>query len=405
MDISVIAKVPGLLEEHRLPGLAVGVCTADSVLWAGGFGVTRAGGDVPIGTETMFSVQSCSKMYTATAVLHAVREGLVEMDEPIVRYLPEFRVRSAFEEDPERRITVRHLLSHTAGFTHEAPVGSNYVVGRESFEEHCRSIYQTWLRFPVGERFEYSNLGIDLAGYILQRRSGLPFHEYVRRVLFEPLGLERTSFDARVIVRERDRAIGHSKGYLRLPVRVPMVAAGGLYTSVADACRYVQFHLTEAESLAELYEGKTYGLGVALAEANGIPVRGHGGGGFGFLSDMYWAPEAGIGVVVLTNSTAHPLHWKLACDIFREVVGTTAAEDGPWNRDYAIHVSGVRDGTARLRKVNGIHLFEHWNGQNFPLREHQPGLYISSNGEMLDLTQTPPTYANVRLHELSEPGA
>ncbi|MFD7155209.1 serine hydrolase domain-containing protein [Kribbella sp. NPDC059898] len=234
MDFSGLAEQ---IAQHGLPGLALGVCTADSVLWSGGFGVTRAGGGRPIGTDTMFSVQSCSKMYTATAVLHAVREGLVELEVPIVRYLPEFRVRSAFEEHPERRITMRHLLSHTAGFTHEAPVGSNYLVGRESFEAHCRSISETWLRFPVGHRFEYSNLGIDLAGYIVQRRSGLPFHEYVRRSLFEPLGLRRTSFDSRVIERETDRAIGHSKGYSRRPVRVPMVAAGGVSTSVADACR------------------------------------------------------------------------------------------------------------------------------------------------------------------------
>ncbi|WP_427893169.1 serine hydrolase domain-containing protein [Kribbella sp. GL6] len=420
MDFSGLAEQ---IEHHELPGLALGVCTAGSVLWSGAVGVTRAGGDRPIGTETMFSVQSCSKMYTATAVLHAVRDGLVELDTPIVRYLPEFRVRSAFEEHPERRITLRHLLSHTAGFTHEAPVGSNYLVGRESFEAHCRSISGTWLRFPVGDRFEYSNLGIDLAGYILQRRSGSPFHQYVRRSLFAPLGLERTSFDPRVIAREADRAIGHSKGYSRRPVRVPMVAAGGVYTSVADACRYVQFHLTNGSQLAELYSGQGYGLGVALPMMNGIPVRGHSGGGFGFLSDMFWEPESGFGVVVLTNSTDHPLQWKLASDIFRELVGensavptpedpvagsddvperSPAAPDGPWNRDYAIHVSGVRDGTARLRQENGVHLIDHWGGGTYRLREHQPGFYLSSNGEMLDLTQAPPTYANVRLHELSE---
>ncbi|MGZ0145691.1 serine hydrolase domain-containing protein [Kribbella sp. WER1] len=484
MDFSGLSD---LLEEHRLPGMAVGVCTADEVLWSGGFGVTRAGGDVPVGTETMFSVQSCSKMYTATAVLHAVRDGLVEVDEPIVRYLPEFRVRSPFEEHPERRMTLRHLLSHTAGFTHEAPVGSNYLVGRESFEAHCRSISQTWLRFPVGRHFQYSNLGIDLAGYVLQRRSGLPFHEYVRRVLLEPLGLERTSFDARVIARAPDRAIGHSTGYSRLPVRVPMVAAGGLYTTVSDACRFMQFHLMHGESLAAMYPQHGYGLGIALTKANGIPTLGHGGGGFGFLSDMSWG--AGVGVVVLTNSTAHSLQRKVATDIFREVVGegpppsrptrsvapdpslagrydqatlvvdgedaflvegdepkpavfvgarefwvdgetfrvhdeylesvegggvryrndvpepSPAPVDGPWNRDYAIHVSGVRDGTARLRKEDGVHVFDHWGGGTYRLREYRPGLYLSSNGEMLDLTSTPPTYANVRLHDLSDPGA
>ncbi len=326
-------RIPGLMDEHRLPGMAIGICDASAVLWSGGFGTTQADGGEPITARTAFGVQSCSKMYTATAVLLAVQDGLVDLDVPITEYLPEFRVNSSFEEHPERLITLRHLLSHTAGFTHEAPVGSNYLVGRESFAAHCQSISETWLRFPVGHHFQYSNLGIDLAGYVLQRRSGQPFHEFVRRVLLDPLGLQQTTFNSRQILRDGRRAIGHATGHARVPVRVPMVAAGGLYTSVEDACRYIQFHLGEGASLldpsllAELYQvpGKPdrdqgYGLGTALARAGDIPVRGHGGGGFGFLSDMYWAPEAGLGVVVLTNSTSHPLQWELASEIFRDLI-------------------------------------------------------------------------------------
>ncbi|TCC32941.1 serine hydrolase domain-containing protein [Kribbella speibonae] len=491
-------RVDGLLTQHQVPGIAVGICDASSMLWSAGFGSTRAGGQ-PVTAETMFGVQSCSKMYTATAVLLAVRDGLVDLDVPIAEYLPEIRLNSSFDARPERLITLRHLLNHTAGFTHEAPVGSNYAVGRESFGAHCRSIADTWLRFPVGHHFQYSNLGIDLAGYILQRLSGVPFDRFVRRVLFEPLGLRRTTFNAVEIRREEDRAIGHASGHAHIPVRVPMVAAGGLYTSVNDACRFIQYQLGGGELLAEMHKvpGKDrgYGLGLAVTQAHGVPVRGHGGGGFGFLSDIYWAPDASIGVVVLTNSTTHTFQWELAAEIFREVVphrparkvspppevpagpltglagnysgsdqvtfvvdgdrgflvrGETrhpvrfvgplefmveherfrfrdlddaghpayleddggvryrndvpdpapAAADGPWNRDYAIRVYGVRAATARLRKENGVHLLDHWDGGTVRRRRHRPDLYISATGEALDLTRTPPTYANVRLHQL-----
>ncbi|MFF0344332.1 serine hydrolase domain-containing protein [Kribbella sp. NPDC004875] len=501
-------RMPALLAGQPVPGIAVGVCDATSVLWSAGFGTTREGGDEAVGADTMFGVQSCSKMYTATAVLIAVQQGLVELDVPITRYLPEFRVNSAFEDHPERFITLRHLLSHTAGFTHEAPVGSNYLVGRESFAAHCESISSTWLRFPVGHHFEYSNLGIDLAGYVLQRRSGLPFHEFVRRTVLAPLGMTRTTFDPRVIARATNRALGHAAGTTRVPLRVPMVAAGGLYTTVNDACRYIQFHLTGGASLldpallAEMYEvpgapqrEQGYGLGLGLARATDLPVRGHGGGGFGFLSDIHWSPEEQLGVVVLTNSTNHSLQGQLSNDIFQDLVprrprrrgpsaqpvavsaaalageytgrghdpmtltgdgtlirnGTRhqvefvgplefrvenelfrfrdldgagrpaylessadgfvryrnevpppdpAEPDGPWNRDYAIHASGVRDGTARLRKENGVLLFDHWGGGTLRLHEHVPGIYVAANGETLDLTRTPPTYANVGLHPL-----
>ena len=157
-----------------------------------------------------------------------------------------------------------------------------------------------------------------------------------------PLGLQQTTFNSRQILRDGRRAIGHATGHARVPVRVPMVAAGGLYTSVEDACRYIQFHLGEGASLldpsllAELYQvpgepdrDQGYGLGTALARAGDIPVRGHGGGGFGFLSDMYWAPEAGLGVVVLTNSTSHPLQWELASEIFRDLIPSQPRPSAP----------------------------------------------------------------------------
>jgi CubicO group peptidase (beta-lactamase class C family) len=334
-------EIPELLAEHGIPGLAVGICNRSDVLWAAGFGSTRPEGAGEITTRTLFSIQSCSKMYTATAVMLAVQAGLVDLDEPITTYLPEFTVNSRFEANPERRITLRHLLNHRAGFTHEAPVGNNYLIGRASFEAHCQSISDTWLRFPVGQHYDYSNLGIDLAAYVLQRRSGLPFHEFGRRNLLAPLGLGRTTFDQKRIACEPERALGHDVGVKRLPLRIPMVAAGGLYSSIEDACRFVGFHLASGEGLLdarllhEMYsiqfpqpgQNQGSGLGVVILRRNGLIVRGHSGGGLGFLSDMYWAPEANIGVVVLTNSSSHPLQSALAHKILGDLAGSAERPD------------------------------------------------------------------------------
>jgi CubicO group peptidase (beta-lactamase class C family) len=339
---SISEDIPGLLEERKLPGLAVGICDASGGRWSDGLGTVRAGHKQPIRTSTMFSAQSASKMYTATAVMLAVQQGLVDLDEPITRYLPEFTVKSRFESTPENKITLRHLLSHTAGFTHEAPVGGNFEVGRGSFEAHCRSISDTWLRFPVGHHPDYSNLGIDIAAYILQRRSRLPFHEFVRRELLAPLGLARTTFDHRIIAREKDRALGHDSRQRRIPVRVPMVAAGGLYTSVDDALRYLQFHLRQGEGLLdsrlleEMYgipfpaprQQLGFGLGIIIARWEpGIQTYGHSGGGFGFRCQLNWVPDSGVGVVVLTNSSVdHKTHVDISQRIIGELGGRSAAD-------------------------------------------------------------------------------
>lgn len=307
------------------PGLAVGVCNSSEILWSAGFGRTHASGGRKVDTRTIFSGQSCSKMFAATAAVIAAREGLVDLDEPITRYLPEFSVHSAFEHNPQEKMTLRHLLSHTAGFTHEAPVGSNFEIGSASFAAHCRSISDTWLRFPVGHHYEYSNLGIDLAGYILQQMSGLPFAEFVREKVFRPLHMRRATFDHSVISTDRNRARGHNKDLGgRLPVRVPMVAAGALYTSVDDACRYLQAHLRS--EFPEMYVESGYGLGIVTMRRDGIVLRGHSGGGFGFLCDMYLAPEHDFGVVVLTNAVGQDLSATLSRRIFRHQLGEGAAQ-------------------------------------------------------------------------------
>src|SRR5512147_1443849 len=206
-----------------------------------GFGYTAGDHKLAVTPDTLFSIQSASKNFTAAAVLVAVQDGLLDLDTPITKYLPAFTVNSRFEAHPERKITLRMLLSHRAGFTHEAPVGNNSDGDSTSFEQHVGSISQTWLRFPVGQRYSYSNLGVDLAGYILQVKSGMPFHRYAQRKVLDPIGMTASSFDMDRIRRSAQRAVGH--GSIEPPVEVPMIPAGGLYTNAREWARYVQFHL------------------------------------------------------------------------------------------------------------------------------------------------------------------
>lgn len=346
--------IPALMAEHEVPGLAVAICDTSGVVWSEGFGVRRAGDTEPVGPRTMFGIQSVSKMYTAAAVMVAGRLGLVDLDEPVTTYLPEFTVRSRWEEEPERRITLRHLLGHTAGLTHEAPYGGNYTPGR-SWTRHCESIADTWLRFPVGHHVEYSNLGIDLAAYILQRASGEPFTTFVRRHLLEPLGLERTTFVPRAIAAETGRAAGHVERSRRPPLHVPMIAAGGAYAGAEDACGFLHFHLAGGlgvlgrDRLEEMYrlpfaaagQKEGYGLGVQVESRDGRVIRGHRGGGFGFSCSHLWSPGDGVGVVVLTNAYGHGLAEDLAQRVLRDLSGA-----GRDTRPTADPGTGSRAGTG-----------------------------------------------------------
>jgi CubicO group peptidase (beta-lactamase class C family) len=164
---SVIDKyrtlIPQEMRKQHIPGMAITIVDNNQVVWSEGFGFTDWDHKTPVTADTPFSIQSMTKSFTAAAVMLAVQEGLLDLDTPISKYLPDFHVNSIFEERPEDKITLRHLLSHTAGFTHDAPVGNNNDFDAGTWQEHISSISNTWLLFPVGTRYNYSNDGIDLA--------------------------------------------------------------------------------------------------------------------------------------------------------------------------------------------------------------------------------------------------
>lgn len=466
--------IPQLMAEQNIPGLAVAVVDDSRVLWAEGFGYTNDDHKTAITPDTIFSVQSSSKTYTAVAIMTAVQDGLLDLDTPITTYLPDFTVHSIFEEHPERKITLRMLLSHTAGFSHEAPVGNNFDLEPVTFEAHIQSISDTWLRFPVGTGYAYSNLGIDLAGYILQTVSGQPFAQYVQDRLLLPLSMVNSSFDMAQIRANPNRAVGHSSPRPEVPLEIPMLAAGGLYTSANDMARFIQFHLNQGSAagqtvlspalLDEMYtvpsptEGnhEGYALGVARTQwhqGREAVIFSHGGGGFGFLSDMWWLPELKIGIVVLTNATDHHLKGELALNILNDFVydptsvyyerlmalpRRTVVRDGDgryrppvglaqaiaeqalppsdqdqlrWAKyigDYSTAVWGVLDPSQASGQVyqQGSHLFIEvkvgGTANKLRLTEVELGLFFTGDGEVLDFRGDVPTLGNIKITRIGK---
>jgi len=306
------------MASNGIEGTSVCLIENGKTVWVEGFGTT--GGHQPraVDEETIFSIQSTSKNFTAVGVLLAVQAGLLDLDTPIARYLPWFRVNSRFEARPEDRITLRHLLSHRAGFTHEAPVGNNYEPGDAGFTKHVHSIADTWLRSPVGNRYRYSNLGYDLAGFVLQERTGMSYAEWLRKKLFEPLGMRDATADAGVYTQRTNRAVGHEKGYEAVPLVTPLVASGGVYISARDMASYAAFHLDAGRGASgglldealwkEMHGfglGGDYGLGVIRNELRygDTPVRvlSHKGGGFGFGCVFIYCPEAKLAWAAMFN--------------------------------------------------------------------------------------------------------
>lgn len=449
------AEIPRRMEEHGIPGLSIAVVDDQGVLWAEGFGYTHTNRRTPVTPDTLFSIQSMSKSFTATGVMFAVQNGLVNLDTSVSAYLPDFHVNSIFEEAPLEKITLRNLLSHTAGFTHEAPVGSNYQ-GGGSFEEHIASIQETWLKFPAGTRYEYSNLGIDLAGYILQVRSGKPFTEYIRDTVYLPLGMKNSAFATKEIYQVKDRAIGHLYPPFIPPADFLILPSGGVYTSANDMARYLRFHinggmldgrrLLREDLLATMYtapnpaaQQERYALGVAVSQRNGARLIEHGGGGFGFKSEMMFYPELKLGIVLLTNSSVHTIQKSLPEEILDAIIASQpeayrqrAAENHPSlpekspmftpgllldNQrlaiiqqhalpvDKTVHQRAQKNAGFYLELIFGIPMdnltLNATDGQLYSpvsmLYEIQPDLYLDSQGEVYDFRGRYIHYRNIPL--------
>lgn len=313
------------IKENQLNGLSIACFTCDNIIWKDFFGESTY--RKRINDSTLFSIQSTSKNFTAMAVMFAVQDGLVDLDTPITKYLPDFKINSCFESFPEQKITLRMLLSHTAGFTHEAPIGNNYDFTCSSKQEHWSSIRDTWLKFPAGSGFSYSNLGFDLAAQIIECVSGIKYEQYLKEKIFLPLGMKHTTVDDSEFVTSNNKTEGTMLLLKKKHYKIPLIGSGAVYSSLNDMVKYVQFQLhfgsvngiqiLERKYLEEMYKYNTndYGLGtvivgiskfcnyysINLKEQFDTYVLIHNGDGFGYGSAMTWFPEYNLGFVVLGN--------------------------------------------------------------------------------------------------------
>lgn len=339
------AWTDGVLHRHPAVGLAVGVVRGPLQLFeARGFADVAS--RTRVGASTVFRIGSLTKPFTAVAVMQLQEQGLIDLDAPADAYL---RAYALIPSHPGRRpVTVRHLLTHTAGiaevqhlrdlFHPEAgPIGGRPVVLSVGRGEPLPSLAEHYRRgLPVvaepGTVFAYSNHGFATLGQIVEDVSGVPLERYLRERIFEPLGMEHTDLVRSDRVAPR-LATGYTvgrHGVAPVPDRDWIGAgAGGIYSTVADVARFVPVLTRDGAgpggvlgpaALAAMLQPHHrpdrrlpgWGLGVARADAGGHPVVGHDGILPGFNSALVVAPDDGLGVVALTNGSPGAFGWMAA---------------------------------------------------------------------------------------------
>jgi CubicO group peptidase (beta-lactamase class C family) len=372
------SRLGRLYKKSGIPGMAVVVVDDEKILWKAVYGHTARDKARAVDPETIFSIQSISKNFTSLGILMAVQDGLLDLDEPITTYLPDFKVNSPFEEYPEKKMTLRILLTHRAGFTHEAPVGGNYDSRPHTFEEHILSISDTWLRYPVGYKRSYSNLGIDLAGYILQEKTGVPFWDYIEKKILDPLGMSSSTLDPEEIEKRTNRAVGYfspeSEVPGGIPVDVPMIPAGGVYTNILDMAEFMKFHINQGlvdgkqllnkELLDEMYtiqfpekkemSGSGFAIYKSLVSQTFLFLGS--GGGYGFISSMTICPELKIGIATLTNSEHSRINGRTVQQVIVPMIRKKFGPTQVLPRDFdETGLAPISPEDERVKRIMGVY--------------------------------------------------
>lgn len=318
------------MRDWGVPGLALAVVKDDSVVFSRGFGVRQRGSPAPVDEHTLFAIASTTKAFTATALAMLVDEGKVRWDDPVSLHIPGLRL-----SDPglASELTVRDLLTHRTGLPTSDFLW--YATGT-STEEIMRRMRFLRPFAPPRTRYMYSNLAYMLAGQVVQSASGMPWDEFVRRRILQPLGMRETLTGYPGLFSHGNVATPH----LEVDDSVRAIAyrdfdnigpAGTINSSVHDMARWIRFQLAGARvggerlvseaqhremltpqflvPAAQFYPAArlanphftAYGLGWFLQDYRGRQLAMHTGSIDGMSALVAMVPEERLGLVVLIN--------------------------------------------------------------------------------------------------------
>ncbi|CAN5732746.1 hypothetical protein BH20ACI3_BH20ACI3_22870 [soil metagenome] len=276
-----------------------------------GYGLANIELNVPNTPETVFRLGSVTKQFTAMAIMMLRDRGKLSVSDPICKYL---------SDCPEawQPITIKHLLTHTAGVPNYTsfPDFARTTVQPTTTAEMVARLKKEPVEFAPGEKFSYSNSGYFLLGAIIEKASGTPYAGFLQENIFIPLGMKQTGYDdpLRII---KNRAAGYQRqggeviNASYMDMTVPY-AAGALYSTTGDLLRWDQALYTEKlvsqKALDEIFTPfkSNYGYGWSIGKQIDHKSIAHGGGIYGFATEIARFPDDHVSIIVLSNIQAAP---------------------------------------------------------------------------------------------------
>jgi len=325
---------------HHIPGLVYGIVADGRLIHTGAFGYANIAQKIPATAQSVYRIASMTKSFTAMAILSLRDAGKLDLDDAVSKYIPEMaQIHPLTDDSPP--ITIRQLLSHSAGFPEDNPWGDRQL--QRTDQELIDFIKKgVSLSNTPGLAYEYSNLGFALLGHIVSKVSGEPFEKYITRTILQPLGMNQTYWEYTDVT---PKELTHGYRWLNNDWKEEEMlhsgaygAMGGMLTSIEDFSRYMLFHLAawpprngedngpiRRSSVREMQlPGKFSGFNTQARNSSGILCPrisaynfglgwnkdctgkewiGHSGGLPGFGSNWAIIPDYDIGIVSFCNAT------------------------------------------------------------------------------------------------------
>jgi CubicO group peptidase (beta-lactamase class C family) len=331
--------------EFGVPGAALGIaCGAESVEVA--WGVTNVDTGVAVTPETLFQLGSIGKVWTATVVMRLVEQGKLDLDAPVVTYLPELRLA---DHAVSRAVTMRHLLTHTSGIDADF-YGQGTGRGDDCLSRYVQALAERPLTHPMGATWSYCNAGFVVAGRVIEKLTGQVWDTAMRELLYAPLGLTHTVTMPEDALLYRT-AVGHVHKPDEKPRRAPvwtlsraMGPAGLITSTVGDVLSFARMHLSggvagnrtrilSAESVSAMQRQEailpdphmgpdSWGLGWSREDWGGVRLIGHSGITIGQAAYLRILPAQDLAVVLLTNGGRfRELDQALIRQVFHDLAG------------------------------------------------------------------------------------
>jgi CubicO group peptidase (beta-lactamase class C family) len=331
------AKLVSFIRENRLYGAAAGVVHGGELVWSGGAGFADLAAGRLSGPDVLYRIASITKTFTGTAILQLRDAGKLDLDDPVVKWVPEL----ADSASPETigGVTIRRLLSHESGLVSEPP-GTDFMTSRPSYQgvaaRNLERVGEIFTAVPPNTQLKYCNLGYQLLGEIVSRVGEIPYPQYVTERILTPLQMSSTGFEPLDPALSQRRAVGYSGRAFSdelavAPSMPPVWAEGGLWSTVADLGRWLSFQLAahpgppgserqvadspvlSAVTRREMHKprylsdeewSRAWGVSWYSVRNDDVTWVQHSGGLPGYTSNACFDRQTLVGAIVLVNGEA-----------------------------------------------------------------------------------------------------